>query len=159
MNQAKILKHTKGQNVPINANRRGSLWFLAVNVPPRVKNVGVVSPDFRNTRSALQSTQTIRHRNQPTDYTHKQRRWHSDPCWLGFRSLDDQTSSVPESRGEWYRHDQLSSQDDRQWDGIEAFPARHQPSDKSSGRKYLLWWWQSHTAYFPCPSSRSLHPL
>ena len=43
------MRRTKGQDVTINAKSRNAFFFLAVEIPPRVENMGIVSPDFRDT--------------------------------------------------------------------------------------------------------------
>lgn len=41
---------TERQNVTVNADSGNAFFLLPVQVPPRVENVGIVSPYFRNTR-------------------------------------------------------------------------------------------------------------
>ena len=41
-------KRTEGQNVTVNTHGGDSLLLLVVEVPPRVENVGIISPDFRD---------------------------------------------------------------------------------------------------------------
>ena len=41
---------TEGQGVTINADSGNALFPLAVEIPPWVENMGIVSPNFRDTR-------------------------------------------------------------------------------------------------------------
>ena len=41
---------TEGQDVPINADSGDAFFLLAVQIPPRVEDMGIISPDFRDTR-------------------------------------------------------------------------------------------------------------
>lgn len=48
MNQG--LGHTEGQDIPINTDSGNALFLLTVQIPPRVEDMRVLSPDFRDTR-------------------------------------------------------------------------------------------------------------
>ena len=69
-------KRTECQDITINTNSGNAFFFLAVEVPPRVENVGIVSPDFRDTNIAVNAEQRDggNGTSRLTDYMRKQRR-------------------------------------------------------------------------------------
>ena len=46
-------KRTECQDIAINTNSGNAFFLLAVEVPPRVENVGIISPDLRNANVAI----------------------------------------------------------------------------------------------------------